>query len=254
MLTSGAQDLQPERGFAKIAGMETGRDPHLVVRNLTKVYEAAKIRVIALKEVSLELRGGAFAAVTGASGSGKSTLLNLIGGLDTPTSGSIEVQGRAISELNKEELALFRRFGVGMIFQSFNLIPSLTAVENVGLPMMFSGVSRRERRAKAAAGLARVGLEARLRHRPSELSGGEQQRVAIARALVNNPRLLLADEPTGNLDSRTAQEIIALLAELNQRHGLTVVMVTHEETLVREFATGIVRLHDGQIAAEEWRR
>jgi putative ABC transport system ATP-binding protein len=254
MLTSGAQDLQPERGFAKIAGMETGRDPHLVVRGLTKVYEAAKIRVIALKEVSLELRGGAFAAVTGASGSGKSTLLNLIGGLDTPTSGSIEVQGRAISELNKEELALFRRFGVGMIFQSFNLIPSLTAVENVGLPMMFSGVSRRERRAKAAAGLARVGLEARLRHRPSELSGGEQQRVAIARALVNNPRLLLADEPTGNLDSRTAQEIIALLAELNQRHGLTVVMVTHEETLVREFATGIVRLHDGQIAAEEWRR
>jgi putative ABC transport system ATP-binding protein len=192
--------------------------------------------------------------VTGASGSGKSTLLNLLGGLDTPSSGTIEIEGRRISEMSREELAVYRRSGVGMIFQSFNLIPGFSALENVALPLVFAGVAKKERRERAREELARVGLEARAAHRPSELSGGEQQRVAIARALVNRPRLILADEPTGNLDSRTSREIVSLLAELNRRQGLTVIMVTHEESLAREFAGRGVRLHDGRVESEEmWR-
>ncbi len=224
------------------------------ISSLSKVYATAKVRVVALDDVTLELEDGVFAAVTGASGSGKSTLLNLLGGLDTPTAGTIEVEGRRISELDREELALYRRSGVGMIFQSFNLIPSLDALENVALPLMFAGVPRRERRPRARETLARVGLGARTRHRPSELSGGEQQRVAIARALINSPRVLLADEPTGNLDSRTAREIITLLASLNTDQGLTVVLVTHEEELAGEFAQRGVRLHDGRVELQEkWR-
>ncbi len=224
------------------------------ISSLSKVYATAKVRVVALDDVTLELEDGVFAAVTGASGSGKSTLLNLLGGLDTPTAGTIEVEGRRISELDREELALYRRSGVGMIFQSFNLIPSLDALENVALPLMFAGVPRRERRPRAGETLARVGLGARTRHRPSELSGGEQQRVAIARALINSPRVLLADEPTGSLDSRTAREIITLLAGLNTDQGLTVVLVTHEEALAGEFAHRGVRLHDGRVELQEkWR-
>ncbi len=195
-----------------------------------------------------------FAAVTGASGSGKSTFLNLLGGLDTPSSGTIEIEGRTISEMSREELALYRRSGVGMIFQSFNLIPGFSALENVALPLVFAGMAKNERRQRAREGLAQVGLEARAAHRPSELSGGEQQRVAIARALVNRPRVLLADEPTGNLDSRTSREIVTLLADLNLNQGLTVIMVTHEESLAREFAGGGVRLRDGRVESEErWR-
>ncbi len=220
-------------------------------QQLTRVYSSGKVQVTAIKDVSLELEEGLFAAVCGVSGSGKSTLLNLLGGLDTPTSGTIEVEGRKISDLDRRELALYRRFSVGMIFQSFNLIPSFTALENVELPLVFAGVSRQERRRRAEGMLASVGLSARRLHRPSELSGGEQQRVAIARALMNNPQVLLADEPTGNLDSRTSLEIVSLLAELNRGRGLTVVMVTHEEALAREFASLVVRLHDGQVQAQE---
>jgi len=224
------------------------------VEGLSKVYASARVRVLALDDVTLELEDGVFAAVTGVSGSGKSTLLNLLGGLDTPTAGMIEVDGRRISEMDRQELALYRRSGVGMIFQSFNLIPSLDALENVALPLMFAGVPRRERRPRAGETLARVGLGARTRHLPSELSGGEQQRVAIARALINSPRVLLADEPTGNLDSRTAREIITLLAGLNSDQGLTVVLVTHEEALAGEFAHRGVRLHDGRVELQEkWR-
>jgi putative ABC transport system ATP-binding protein len=224
------------------------------ISNLSKVYATAKVRVAALQDVSLDLEEGVFAAVTGASGSGKSTLLNLLGGLDTPTSGTIEVRGRKISEMNREELAVYRRSGVGMIFQSFNLIPGFSALENVALPLMFAGIVKRERRKRAEEMLARVGLEARTAHRPSELSGGEQQRVAIARALVNRPRVLLADEPTGNLDSRTSREIVTLLAVLNRDQGLTVIIVTHEESLAREFASRGVRLSDGRVQTEErWR-
>ncbi len=218
---------------------------------LSKVYSTAKVHVVALENVSLRIAEGVFVAVTGASGSGKSTLLNLLGGLDTPTSGAIEVRGRRISDLNKEELALYRRHGVGMIFQSFNLIPSLSALENVALPMMFADVQKRERRARAEDMLALVGLARRLGHRPAELSGGEQQRVAIARALVNKPQVLLADEPTGNLDSRTSREIIELLAGLNRSQELTVIMVSHEEALARKHAAVVIRLHDGRVQAEE---
>jgi putative ABC transport system ATP-binding protein len=221
------------------------------IQRLTKVYASGKLQVTAVNDVCLELEEGVFAAVCGVSGSGKSTLLNLLGGLDTPTSGTIEVEGREISGLDRRELALYRRFSVGMIFQSFNLIPSFTALENVELPLVFAGVPRRERRRRAEDMLARVGLSARRLHRPSELSGGEQQRVAIARALMNDPQVLLADEPTGNLDSRTSLEIVSLLADLNRGRSLTVVMVTHEQALAREFAGLIVRLYDGQVQAQE---
>lgn len=227
--------------------------PLVRTRSLSKTYIVGDVRVAALENVSLDVGAGRFVAVVGASGSGKSTLLNLLGGLDTPTGGTIEVDGALISSLDREALARYRRHGAGMIFQSFNLIPSRTALENVELPLIFSGVERKERRSRAAELLEKVGLGARAGHRPPELSGGEQQRVAVARALANGPRLLLADEPTGNLDSRTAREIVGLLAELNRLRDLTVVMVSHEEGLVREFAHDVVRLRDGRVVAEEGR-
>ncbi len=223
----------------------------LTTDRLSKTYSSGKLRVEALCDVSLRLPRGAFVSVTGSSGSGKSTLLNLLGGLDKPTSGTIEVDGRKISDMSRDELALYRRFSVGMIFQSFNLIPSKTARENVELPLIFSGVPKKERRRRATALLERVGLSERLFHAPPELSGGEQQRVAIARALVNNPRLLLADEPTGNLDSQTGEEIIRLMAMLNREQQLTLVVVTHEVSLVREFSHALIQLKDGRVLTTE---
>ncbi len=220
-------------------------------RHLTKVYALANVRVAALQDVNLEFAAGTFAAVTGPSGSGKSTLLNLLGGLDRPTEGEVEVGGKALAGLDGDGLALFRRFEVGMVFQSFNLIPTRTAAENVEFPLLFAGVGRAERRARALRLLGQVGLAERTGHLPAELSGGEQQRVAIARSLANTPRLLLADEPTGNLDSRTSRDIVELLAGLNRERGLTVVMVTHEEGLAREFAREVVTLHDGRVAGRE---
>jgi putative ABC transport system ATP-binding protein len=220
-------------------------------RSLSKTYVVGGVRVPALDDVSLSVGEGRFVAVIGASGSGKSTLLNLLGGLDTPTSGTIEIDGALISAMDREALARYRRHGAGMIFQSFNLVPARTALENVELPLIFAGVEKSERRKRAGELLERVGLAARAAHRPAELSGGEQQRVAVARALANGPRLLLADEPTGNLDSRTSREIVGLLAELNRVRNLTVVMVTHEEGLAREFAHDVVRLRDGRVVAGE---
>jgi ABC-type lipoprotein export system ATPase subunit len=217
------------------------------VRNLAKTYIVGDVRIAALSDVSLSVAAGRFVAVTGASGSGKSTLLNLLGGLDTPTSGTIEVGGELVSGLDRDSLARYRRFGAGMIFQSFNLIASRTALENVELPLVFAGLAKKERKRRAAELLDRVGLSPRAGHKPSELSGGEQQRVAVARALVNGPRILLADEPTGNLDSRTSREIVGLLAGLNRDQDLTVIMVSHEEGLVHEFAQEIVRLRDGRV-------
>ncbi len=231
--------------------MSPDQSPFIRTRNLTRTYLVGDVRVDALADVSLTVAEGRFVAVTGASGSGKSTLLNLLGGLDTPTAGTIEVAGALVSGLDREALARYRRLGAGMIFQSFNLIASRTALENVELPLVFAGLDKKARRRRAAELLDQVGLARRASHRPAEMSGGEQQRVAVARALANGPRLLLADEPTGNLDSRTAREIVGLLAGLNRDRNLTVVMVTHEEGLVREFAHEVLRLRDGRVVGTE---
>jgi putative ABC transport system ATP-binding protein len=221
------------------------------IKDLTKVYSSGRIEVVALKDINLSLRQGQFRGITGPSGSGKSTLMNLLGGLDTPSSGSIKVQGKFISELNQEELALYRRHQVGMIFQSFNLISSYTACENVAFPLLFADVPKKERTQRATEILDMVGLFERKDHRPAELSGGEQQRVAIARALINRPKILLADEPTGNLDSKTSEQITQILADLNKNQGLTVVMISHEESLLAEYADDVVHLCDGKIAEQE---
>ncbi len=221
------------------------------IENLNKFYSSGKIQVAALTDVYLSITEGTFLGITGPSGSGKSTLMNILGGLDTPTSGSIRVQSKNISELNNEELALYRRHQVGMIFQSFNIISAYTALENVAFPLLFAGVARKERFHQAELMLEKVGLSPRKDHKPSELSGGERQRVAIARALINNPKILLADEPTGNLDSKTSIQILEILSELNKNHGLTVIMISHEESLLNEFADETVRLIDGQIVKQE---
>ncbi len=214
---------------------------------VTRSYGPAGAAVHALRGVSLEVRRGERVALLGKSGSGKSTLLNILGGLDRPTSGSVAVGGRDLAAMGGDELARYRLATVGMIFQSFNLIASRTALQNVELPMLFAAVPPARRRAQAAAALGAVGLGHRLHHRPNELSGGEMQRVAIARALVNDPALVLADEPTGNLDSATAAEIVDLLSAHLSRGGATLVLVTHEEDLARRCAGRLVWLKDGQL-------
>ena len=209
----------------------------------------------AVDGISLEIREGEFVALLGASGSGKSTLLNLFAGLDRATSGSVFVLGRELGVMNSNELSRHRNRTIGMVFQSFNLLPRMTVVENVELPLRLGEVARAERSSRVNEALQRVGLTARAGHRPGELSGGEQQRVAIARALVNRPRVLLADEPTGNLDSRTGEEIMNLVAEINRPSGgaapTTVVMVTHERPLAERYAQRLVTIADGRIAREE---
>jgi len=206
--------------------------------------------VRALDGVSVTVKEGEFVALLGTSGSGKSTLLNLIAGLDRPTEGSLRVFDRDLAQLSSMELSLHRRKNVGIIFQSFNLVSTMTAAENVALAMMFAEVPRVERDARASALLESVGLGGRQRHRPKEMSGGEQQRVAIARALSNTPHMLLADEPTGNLDSRTSREIMDLLKTLNERDGKTVIMVTHDPSLAQRYAHRTLTMLDGQVIAE----
>ena len=215
--------------------------------NVCRQYHLGSADVDALKNINLDINQGDFVALVGPSGSGKSTLLNLLGGLDRPTSGEINAQGIPLHTANEEELTGHRRHNVGFIFQSFNLIPTLTALENVALPLMLGGVGLAERTERAEALLTRVGLGQRMHHRPTELSGGEQQRAAIARALVNNPRLILADEPTGNLDSSTGSEVMRLLRELNAESGVTLIIVTHDLE-VAGFANRIVHLRDGEIS------
>jgi ABC-type lipoprotein export system ATPase subunit len=203
--------------------------------------------VHALRGVALSVERGERIALLGKSGSGKSTLLNLLGGLDRPTSGTMVVAGSDLARLTSDELARFRLTMVGMIFQAYNLVPSRSALQNVELPMIFAGRPPRERRESACRALEAVGLGHRLDHRPNELSGGEHQRVAIARAIVNAPRILLADEPTGNLDSMTAQEVMETLVAHLDAHETTLVMVTHDEELAHRCADRIVRLKDGQL-------
>jgi putative ABC transport system ATP-binding protein len=215
---------------------------------LTRRYVMGDGVLTALDGVSLSFEAGERAAVVGRSGSGKSTLLHLLGGLDRPTAGDVLVKGRRLAELSDDELALYRRTDVGFVFQSFNLVPVRTARENVELPLVLAGAPAGERRRKADALLERVGLSARRDHRPAELSGGEQQRVALARALVHDPPLLLADEPTGNLDSKTADEVLALLRGLD---GKTILVVTHDRSLAGALGGRAVELHDGRVARDE---
>ena len=206
--------------------------------------------VRALDGVSVSVGEAEFVALLGTSGSGKSTLLNLIAGLDRPTEGALRVFDRDLAQMSSMELTLHRRQNVGIIFQSFNLVPTMSAIENVALAMMFAEVPRGDREARAASLLESVGLSERQRHRPKELSGGEQQRVAIARALSNAPRMLLADEPTGNLDSRTSREIMELLKTLNERDGRTVIIVTHDPSLAARYAHRTLTMLDGQVISE----
>jgi len=221
--------------------------PAVRVTELVKEWASGPTRVAALRGVSLDIGRGERVALLGKSGSGKSTLLNLLGGLDRPTTGSIEVDGRELARMRGNELARYRLETVGMIFQSFHLIPSRPALANVELPLVFAGVPARQRRELARRALEAVGLGHRLEHRPAELSGGEQQRVAIARALVNRPGLLLADEPTGNLDSDSAAAVMAILEAHLRDHGATLVLVTHDEELARRCANRILRMRDGLI-------
>jgi putative ABC transport system ATP-binding protein len=214
---------------------------------VTRVYKMGTNEVVALDHVTMGIGESEFVAIRGTSGSGKSTLLNLLGGLDRPTSGEVLFDSKPLGPLTKKQMARYRRFSVGMIFQNFNLIPTMTAAENVWLALAFGGVRGGERRKRAAELLERVGLADRMEHRPAELSGGEQQRVAIARALANRPRLLLADEPTGNLDSTRAHELLSLLRGMVASDRLTVLLVTHDHELASSFADRIIMMKDGKV-------
>jgi putative ABC transport system ATP-binding protein len=218
-------------------------------RNLTKEFVRDAEHVVALKEVSLEIRKGEFVALMGPSGSGKSTLLHLVAAMDQPTSGEIRVLGHNLRELNEREIAHWRNENVGFIFQQFNLIPVLTAMENVELPLKLTNLRKAERFEHAATALKLVGLGDRLKHFPRQLSGGQEQRVAIARAIVTDPALILADEPTGNLDAASAQEVLTILSKLNQDFGKTIVMVTHDPHAAR-FATRVQHLEKGELVEE----
>jgi len=227
--------------------------PAVRAENVTRHYPMGESLIRAVDGVSLTIEPGEFVALLGQSGSGKSTLLNLLAGLDRPTSGSVSVRGRDLAKMSSEELARYRRNDVGMVFQSFHLISSMTIAENVELPMRFAEVERAERAQRVRESLDRVGLSKRLEHRPAQLSGGEQQRVSLARALSNRPSLLLADEPTGNLDSRTGEDILNLIRDISLSLGMTVVMVTHERVLAERFAQRLIFLADGKLVAEEVR-
>jgi len=216
------------------------------LENITKVYRMGKVEVNALRGITLSITKGEMVAIIGASGSGKSTLLNIIGCLDRPTSGKYIFDGADVSQLGDNQLAEMRNRKFGFVFQEYNLLSRATALSNVELPLIYGGSGHRRERAMEA--LERVGLRERAKHKPTELSGGEQQRVAIARALVNNPALLLTDEPTGNLDSKTTAEIVSIFRQLNQE-GITVVMVTHEADIASQ-AQRIIRLHDGEIISQ----
>jgi putative ABC transport system ATP-binding protein len=228
--------------------MERERQPLIQLEDVTKVYRMGEVEVRALDGVTLRIDHGEFTGVMGASGSGKSTLMNILGCLDRPTTGRYHLEGREVGRLSADELAELRSRTIGFVFQNFNLLARTTALENVELPLLYSGVHTAERHRRAAEALERVGLGSRLDHHPNQMSGGQQQRVAIARALVNRPRVIFADEPTGNLDSHTSVEVMALLQEL-ARGGITVVLVTHEAD-VSEYTSRIVTMRDGRVVAD----
>ncbi len=223
-------------------------------RDLSRQYRVGPATVRALDEVNLRIADGEFLAVLGVSGSGKSTLLHLLGGLDSPSSGSVTVDGRDLGRFSGKQRAVYRRSSVGFVFQSFYLVPGLTAQQNVAIALTFQGVYGRRRREMAHQAICRVGLEQRAGHRPNQLSGGEQQRVALARAIVHRPPLLLADEPTGNLDRANAENVMGLIKEIHEETGTTVVIVTHNEDMARQATNRIVRLTDGRVTSDEGAR
>jgi putative ABC transport system ATP-binding protein len=220
----------------------------IAMSRITKIYDTGKIRVEALKGVDLRIGSGEFVAIVGPSGSGKSTLMNLVGCLDTPTGGTYLLRDKEVAGLDKNELAKIRNERVGFVFQNFNLLPQITAFENVEMPLLFGGVPRKERKERASALLAKVGLGERMEHRPTELSGGQMQRVAVARALAMNPDIVLADEPTGNLDTSSGGDVMSLFEEL-WKQGRTMIVITHDAALARR-AGRIVEIRDGTIVSD----
>jgi len=227
--------------------MEYATPAEIVTRDLRRVYQIGGSDVHALRGVNMEVSAGEFVGIVGVSGSGKSTLLHLIGGLDSPTGGSICVAGHDLGEMDAYQRALYRRATVGFVFQSFYLVPNLTAEENIRLTLTFQGTYGAERRRLAREAVARVGLAHRAGHKPGQLSGGEQQRMTIARAIVHRPRVLLADEPTGNLDRKTATTLMDLINDIRQDTGMTVLMVTHDEALATQYGDRIIRMRDGEL-------
>ncbi len=223
-------------------------DSMIAVRGLSKIYLMGTTRVEALKNIDLDIYSNEYVALMGPSGSGKSTLMNLLGCLDTPTTGEYSLNGREVSQMTDGELAQVRNKEIGFVFQTFNLLPRLSALDNVALPLIYAGMSRGDRQDRAAEVLDSVGLGDRMDHKPNELSGGQRQRVAVARALVNRPSIILADEPTGNLDTKTSMEIMTLFQEIHDR-GNTVILVTHEPDIA-EYAHRIVRLRDGEVESD----
>jgi putative ABC transport system ATP-binding protein len=246
-------DIEETEKRLMAQGCETGGDavgnarkPLIEVKHIRKVYRMGMERVIALDDVSLDIRRGEIVCFWGASGSGKSTFLNMVAGLEKPTRGEILVGGIALHKLNEESVTLFRQKNIGFIFQSYNLIPMLTALENVSLPLIFRNTDRRKRDATAREAMRVVGLAGYERRRPTQMSGGQQQRVGIARALVGKPKIIFADEPTGNLDSRTTREIMGIIIEMVRENGQTLILVTHDRSIA-EYADRIVTLQDGNI-------
>ena len=225
------------------------RHPVIEVHEVTKIFELGQIRVRALRDVSLRIDTGDLVAIMGSSGSGKSTLMNILGCLDIPTSGRYLIDGVDVSQMDEDDLADLRNRKIGFVFQSFNLVPRTSAIANVELPLAYAGLNHAERRRRAAQALGAMGMADRVRHLPSELSGGQQQRVAVARAIVTNPSLILADEPTGNLDSHSTEDVLAIFARLNEE-GRTVVLITHEPDVAAQ-ARRVIRLSDGEIVADE---
>jgi putative ABC transport system ATP-binding protein len=244
-MTEEVLESQPEVAIPKV-----GSTPIIRVENLHKTYDLGEVQVHALRGISLDILPGEFVAIMGASGSGKSTFMNLIGCLDRPTRGRYFLEGQDVSTLSKRELARIRNRKIGFVFQGFNLLPRTSAVENAELPLIYSGVTHQERVERAREALRIVGLAGREEHHPAQLSGGQQQRVAIARALVNNPSLILADEPTGNLDSRTSVEIMEVFQRLSRERTLTILLVTHEPDIAR-YANRVVLFRDGKVRRDE---